>query len=204
MKVELSPEMRAKTRSNIMVVAAGMVMLGILIYLNNIISGVNALMGTITPFLIGIALAFLQLPIVRVMENMLSKTLFRNGRHPKLMRAISTTIALIAVLALMAGFLGILLPQMITSIKSLIGLAENFVASNAGSLDELLGKLEFLNFEGPKIVIEWQKLLETLTNNLETVMDSVLVVTTAIYQPVFQIFIGLITAFYLLMGKEHL
>ena len=204
MKSNLSPEMRAKTHSNIMVVAAGMIMLGILIYLKNIIAGANALLSTTTPFLIGIGLAFLQLPIVRGMETFLGKTLFRSGKHPKANRAISTTVALLVVLALAAGFLGILLPQMITSIKSLIGMIGDFLNTNSESLNELLGKLEFLNFEGPKIAIDWQVLFEKLTKNLEPVLDGVMTVTTAIYQPVFQVFIGLITAFYILMGKEHL
>ncbi len=204
MKTNFSPEMRARTRSNIMVVAAGMIMLGVLIYLQNILSGFRSLLGVITPFLIGIGLAFLQLPIVRVMDRLLLKTLFRRTKRPKTVRAISTTVALIAVLALVGAFLGILLPQMVSSIKSLITIIGNFINTNSEKLNELLGKPEFLNFEGPRIQIDWQVLFNTLTDNLDPVLDGVMTVTTAIYQPLFQIFIGLITAFYLLLDKEHL
>ena len=65
MKHSLPPEMRARTHSNLIVVAFGMLLLGVLVYLKNIFAGINMLLGVVTPFLIGIGLAFLQLPIVR-------------------------------------------------------------------------------------------------------------------------------------------
>ena len=204
MKHSLPPEMRARTHSNLIVVAFGMLLLGVLVYLKTIFAGVNMLLGVITPFLIGIGLAFLQLPIVRNVEAVLNKLLFRRRARPKLLRAISTTIALLAVLALITAFLGILLPQMITSIKSLISLAGAFVNQNAESMNQLLGDIKFLSFEGAQVALDWQKIFEELTKNISPLLDSIMVVSSAIYQPVFQLFIGLITAFYLLMDKEHL
>ncbi len=204
MKSNLSPEMRAKTHSNILVVAAGMAMLGVLVYLNNILTGINMLLGVITPFLIGIGLAFLQLPIVRNVELVLKKTLFRRCKRPKLMRAISTTIALLAILALLTAFLGILLPQIVSSVRSLISIIGAFVNENAESMNQLLGQIKFLSFEGAQVALDWQKIFEELTKNIMPLLDSIMVVSSAIYQPVFQLFIGLITAFYLLMDKEHL
>ena len=64
MKQIIPSEQKSSTISHIIVVAAGMGMLALLIYFRQLWGWLQTILGVISPFLLGIALAFLEVPIV--------------------------------------------------------------------------------------------------------------------------------------------
>lgn len=204
MKQIIPSEQKSRTLSNIIVVAAGMGMLALLIYFKPIWAAISNLFDVITPFLVGFALAFLQVPIVKRVEWLLTRTLFRKKARPKLSRGLATAISLIVLLACVTAFLRILLPQLVDSVKQLVAYITAFVSNNAQHLNDLLVRWGFIAFEGEELVIGWEKIVSQASNYVSVVMDNVLAIGSTIYTTVFQLFVGLITAFYLLMDKEHL
>lgn len=203
MKQIIPSEQKAKTISNIIVVAAGMGMLAVLIYFQPIWAAINTVIGVISPFLVGFALAFLQLPIVKKVEWFLRKTIFPKNRKPKLTRALSTTISLLFVLMIVAAFMSILLPQLIDSVKQLVTYITQFISANAEHFSDLLVRWDFIAFEGEELVIGWEQIVSQASNYISVVMDNVMAIGSTIYTTIFQLFVGLITAFYLLMDKER-
>lgn len=202
MKPIIPSEQKSRTLSNIIVVAAGMGMLAILMYFEPIWAAISNVFSVITPFLVGFALAFLQVPIVRKVEWFFKKTVFPKNKRPKLTRALAATVSLIFVLALVAAFMSILLPQLVDSVKQLVTYITHFISSNAEHFSELLVKWDFIAFEGEELVIGWEKIVSQTSNYVAVVMDNVMAIGSTIYTTVFQLFVGLITAFYLLMDKE--
>ena len=77
MKQIIPSEQKARTISNVIVVAAGMGMLALLLYFRQIWASARMVLGVVSPFLIGFGLAFLQVPVVRNVEWFFSKTLLR-------------------------------------------------------------------------------------------------------------------------------
>ena len=204
MKQYIPPEQRPHLLTNVLTLAAGAGMLALLLYFHQIWSALSAVVGVTTPFLVGGALAFLQLPIVRKTEWLFSRTIFKRKKRPRLSRALATSISLLTLLAIIAIFLVILLPQLITSIQSVIGYVSYFIRSNVTHISALMVKLDFLAVEGEEIVIAWENILAQASNYVSVVLDNVMAISSGIYQTLFQLFIGLITSFYLLMDKERI
>jgi len=203
MKHLIPEEQRARIVSSVIISAASIGMLAVLVYFQQIWSAFSAVISVTTPFFVGAALAFLQLPIVRKVELFFSKTIMRRKVRKRLSRALATTLSLLTILAFVTVFLVILLPQIITSIQSVIGYITQFIRSNVSTLSSLMVKLDFLAVEGEEIVIAWENILAQASNYITVVLDNVMAISSGIYQTIFQLFIGLITSFYLLMDKER-
>ena len=202
MKSWIPSDMRSKTVSNIIVVWAGILMLAVLFYFGNIWGFITRVMDVATPFLIGFCIAFLLIPIVTRVEWFFNKTLFRKKAHPKLNRALASTVAFIVLLALVAGFFVIMVPQLINSIRSIIQYIGSFISVNMDQINDLLLKFNFLSIEGEQLVIAWENVVLELMNYTSFVVDYLMAFSNSIYTIVFQLFVGFIAAFYLLMDKE--
>lgn len=202
MKDFIPSEQRSRTISNIIVLGAGMLMLAALLYFKNLWWHITNFVGVITPFLVGFALAYIQVPIVRRVEWALGKWVFKKKKHPKLSRAIGCVLSLVLLIAIVAAFLGILLPQLIESVKQLVSYISQFIRANINHVNELLLRWDFISFEGEELVIAWEKIVSETSNYIAFFVDNLMVISSTIYTTVFQLFVGLITAFYLLIDKD--
>ncbi len=202
MKSFIPQDMRSRTLSNLIVVCVGVVLAIGLLHVKQLWSALSALIHTVMPFIVGFAIAFLLLPIVKRVETLFGKVLSRKKPHPKLCRMLATIIAYIVMLALMAGFFAILVPQLITSIKSILQYVRSFIDSNRETINQLLLKYEFLSFEGEKLVIAWENVASQAMNYTSLLVDNLMAISNSIYTVVFQLFVGMVAAFYLLMDKE--
>lgn len=203
MKQIIPSEQKSRIISYIVIIAAGMAMLALLLYFRELWSVVKTVLKVVEPFLIGFALAFLQIPIVRRIEWAFSKTCFRRKPRPKLSRALATTLSLLIILAILASFIGIMLPQIIVSLKSIIAYSGTFINDHAKELNELLGRFDFFSFDGEQFAIQWENMITQTIANIDVLVASVMTISSTIYTLVFNLFVGLITAFYLLMDKER-
>lgn len=206
MKPWVTEETRARTRSNIAVVFVAILLTASVYYFGTIWGVIRDVFQTVMPFLIGFGIAFLLLPIVNKMEKLFNRVLFRRKPHPRLNRGLSTAVAVIVLLALVAGFMAILVPQLITSVKSIMQFARAFISMNSDRINEFLLKYQFLSIEGEKLVIAWENIISELMNNVSLLMNNLKAIafgiSSGIYTVVFHFLVGLIAAFYLLMDKE--
>lgn len=202
MKSFIPQDMRGRTLSNIVVVCVGISLAALFMHLKELWSALATLLHAIMPFIIGFAIAFLLMPIVGRVEKTLDKALFRKKPHHKLARVIATVAAYIVFIAALAGFFAILVPQLITSIKSILQYVGNFVSSNRETINQLLLKYEFLSIEGEKLVIAWENVVSQAMSYTSLLVDHLMAISSSIYTVVFQLFVGMIAAFYLLMDKE--
>ena len=206
MRPWITEETQARTRSNLVVAASSILLIAAMYYFGTLWGYISSLFDTLMPFLIGFALAFLLLPVVNRVERFNNRVFFKKKPHPKLNRALSTAVAVLLLLALVAAFIAILVPQLITSIKSILQYAGSFISMNSERINEFLLKYEFLSIEGEKLVIAWENVVSQLMNYTNLVINNVkaitLGITSGVYTVVFRFLVGLIAAFYLLMDKE--
>lgn len=206
MKPWITEENRARTRSNIVVVCVAILLTASVYYFGTLLGIITSILDTIMPFMIGFAIAFLLLPVVNRMERFNNRFLFRKKKRPKLNRALSTIVAVVVLLAMVGGFMAILVPQLITSVKSILQYAGAFISMNSDRINEFLLKYEFLSIEGEKLVIAWENVMSQMlnytnlvVNNLKTIAVGI---SSGVYTVLFHFLVGLIAAFYLLMDKE--
>ena len=202
MKSPIPEKLRGRTLSNIVVVCTGVFFGALLLHFEKVWGVVKAVFHTVSPFLIGFAIAFLLLPIVTRAEKLFNRFLFRRKPHPKLSRSIATLLAYIILLALLSGSFAILVPRLIASIKSIMQYISNFVSMNREAINQLLLKYEFLSIEGEKLVIAWENVVSQVMNYSSLVVDHLMAISNGIYTLVFQFFVGMVAAFYLLIDKE--
>ena len=74
---------------------------------------------------------------------------------------------------------------------------------NRDTINQLLLKYEFLSIEGEQLVIAWENVVSQLMNYTSLLVDNLMAISSSIYTVVFQIFVGMIAAFYLLMDRER-
>lgn len=206
MKPWVTDETRARTRSNIVVVCVAVLLIASMYYFGTIWGWITDIFDTVLPFLIGFGIAFLLLPIVNRMEDFNNRVFFKKNQRPRLNRALSTAVAVIVLLAMVAGFMAILVPQLITSVKSILQYVGNFIALNSDRINEFLVKYEFLSIEGEKLVIAWENIISELMNNITLLVNNakgiIFGIGSGVYAVIFHFLVGLIAAFYLLMDKE--
>ena len=202
MKSLIPQDMRAKTISNIIVVCTGILLAVTLIHLGQVMEVLKRVFHTIMPFLVGFCISFLLLPIVNRVEKLIDRLVSRRKPHPRLSRVLAAIIAYIILIALLSGFFAILVPQLITSVKSILQYVTNFVSVNRETINQLLVKFEFLSIEGEQLVIAWENVVSQAMNYTSLLLDNLMAISSRIYTLVFQVFVGMIAAFYLLMEKE--
>ena len=197
-------EYREKARTNIITAAIIVLMLAFFYYLKNITSFFAALIGLASPFLLGIALCFIQVPVVNRLDRLQERFVFKKKKHPKITRAISTVLSHLLLLAIIAAMAFILLPQVFHSVKQLIPIITNFIQTNSHWIGETLQQfdVDFITFDGSELNIAWEQILVNFSDYITPVFDNVLNISSSIYRFFFNFFIGFITSFYIMMSKE--
>ena len=206
MKPWITEETRARTRSSIVVLVVAAALFASVFYFKTIWGVVTQVFNTFMPFFIGFSIAFLLLPMVNKLEWLFHKVFSRKKNHPRLCRILATVLSVVILLAILAGFFSILLPQLITSIKSIVQYIANFVMINQDKIKEYLLKYEFLSIEGEKLVIAWENIVSQTMNYTSVLLNSAktiaLGVSSGVYSVVIHFLVGLIAAVYLLIDKE--
>ena len=133
MKSPIPQDLREKTISNIIVVCVGILMAATLMHVGQLWGVVRRVSRTAMPLFIGFAIAFILLPVVKRLERFFLTKVFRHRPHPKLSRVLAVIIAYILLLALVSGFFAILVPQIISSLKSVVTIITNAVPRSARS-----------------------------------------------------------------------
>ena len=197
-----------KTIRNLFLIAAGC----ILIYFtlnetSKLKAAWSALMGLLTPFLLGAAFAFILNVPMRSIEGKLMKI-----KRPGLRRAAAIVLTLLSFVVVIVGVVLLLIPQIGATIQILAPKITTFfqrvqeiVLGFLGENPDLLNTvssfvdLEKLNLGG---IIE--KVMNMLGNSMSSIASSALSMVGGITGAMIDGFIGLIFAFYCLASKETL
>ena len=197
-------EYRKQARTAMAVVAFGVALVGVLIYLDRITGFVRQILGLMSPFFVGGALAYIQLPIARRIDKGL-RILFRvkkpDAKWPGL---VSSLISLLILVLLIAGFMSILLPQVISSMQSLVGVITRFVDENSGQINQYLRQFGFIAADTESLNSAWQNILSSASNYVGIAVQILRTSYNLVYSVIFQTFLGLITSFYLLKDRARI
>ncbi len=192
-----------------LILFAGAIILGV-IYSKEVVGAAKLLVGMLTPFLVGAAMAFvLNLP-ARFIEN----KLFAKWKNPKsagLKRGLSIVLAIFFVIALLVFVVITVVPQLTRTLMELGTVIPNYFLG-------LVKKLEALAQEYPEwkdtlalveeISIDWSTVITYVTNVLKNglgnVLSSAVGFAGSLASFVFDGIIAVVFAIYILAGKETL
>lgn len=192
-----------------LILFAGAIILGVM-YSKEVLEVTKLLLGMLTPFLVGAAMAFvLNLPV-----GFIERKLFGRWTNPKtagLKRGISIVLALLFVVALLVFAVLMVVPQLTSTLMELGNVIPAFFR-------ELVADLEKLALEYPEwkdafaaveeLSIDWSSLISYVTAFLKDGLGSVLSSTVgfagSLAGMILDGVIAFVFAIYILSGKEKL
>ena len=203
MKKWIPDEYRPLARMIIAVIFAAVLLIGAMVYLDRITGFLSQLVGIVTPFLIGGALAFIQMPIARRMEEFLLRHIFRK-KTSRAARVISAVISMLVVVLFLLIFLNILLPQVIESANTLVKQVTAFVDANDDQINSILKRAGLISDDVDPLNSVWQNILSSATNYVGLLPTVLKTSYNLVYSVVFKTLIGLIVSFYLLIDSKRI
>ena len=177
----------------------------VLIKLPFIWNVVKKLFGALSPFIYGFVMAYLLMPVFNMLYRRIQPPMSRKFTHgTRIAKGISSLLTLIIGLAVVAGLLWMVLPQLVVSIFSIVESADTYMMNDVSNW--VTGLLKDNPVIARNFMQVYEQFSEQLVNwvqnialpHLVTMMTGV--VTTV--SVVVDILIGIIIALYILNGKE--
>jgi predicted PurR-regulated permease PerM len=169
-------------------------------YFGVIRSFFNKTMAILLPFVVGFAIAFVVTPLMQIIENKVLSKLKIKSKYKRVIAAITTIFIVIAGVSLS---IYILLPQLISSINTLIILLPDYLMAAEAYLQELILELnispEFTNI----LIGSGEEILHMLAGIVREYLPQVITYSIQIANFLFRIFLGLMIALYILIDRER-
>lgn len=179
---------------------AAVILYMLLSHFDFLLSAVRSLFGILSPILIGIVLAYIMNPLVKVFEDkVFGKMKRKNARH-----LIAVILSIVVFLIVVAGLIVLLVPSITKSVTNIVS---NF-QSYRGTLERYLNNAEQfmanlgLNTEKISIRIEewFGKLTELIADNMDVIFST----TKSVGSGMINFFIGFVLMAYFLIGRDSL
>ena len=176
----------------------------------NTASLLSRFMSVLTPLFWGFALAYLLNPLLRRVESLLAYITDRKKPHPTFKRVVALIIIYSAFLLLVYAIISWLLPELVSSISSLISVLPGYARFLTKKITDFLAehdvdtqRLGLALGEGENWLESAISYLSPLLNNLGSISSSLTSVLSSVTGLLSNFFIGLIASVYMLAGKER-
>ncbi len=158
-----------------MFAALAVAIVGVLLYAIVNVGAIKEFIGRVwmifAPVIYGFCIAYLCNPIMRMFDN----HVFKKVKFPGLRRALSLAMTTVIVLAGIAAFLGILVPEIVRSIQRLVSNYDTYLDEIISIINDLIIRLEHLlgqtTAEGTQY-IKPDEIKTALTQAINSVFDS--------------------------------
>ena len=204
MKLPFPKDQRKEIWGRAFVAAFAIGFAALLYHFGEIWGFISKLGDLASPFFLGFGIAFLLVPVQRFVERALTASLYRRSARRRGMRFLSTLLSMLFLLAIVYVFLNIMMPQVVRSIQSIAGYISKFLTDNRERLNQLLVKYDFLSFDGDEVVVAWENIVSSQIQNITALLSNLMLISRTIVNFFYELLVSLITAFYILMDKDHL
>lgn len=201
----------SKGMTYFLVVAASIIFYFALLRLTNLSDVFAKIFDVLKPVVYGFVIAYLFIPIVNRVDNLLvpvlGKKIKKTAKAKKISRAVGVFISLILLVLIVTTLCNMLIPELYKSIKDL-------VVTLPGQLNDLMVKLNSIEIddsttgmllktalqEGTEMFQDW--LRSDLLKQANEIMSSLTVGVINILNELFNALIGIIVSVYVLFSKE--
>ncbi|WP_370830100.1 AI-2E family transporter [Clostridium sp.] len=172
----------------------------------NLISGATNIIGIISPFIIGIAIAFVLNLIMVIFEKKIFSFLDNKKyiKYSKFKRPLSVALTFILVFVVIIGLIRFIIPQLIDSISTLTNAVPAYMKSFEVLISKYVSHTEILNTVWNNFLSAWKEVLQFTGQILASSLSGVLNITLGFTSGLFNFIISLFFAIYMLLNKEKL
>jgi len=199
-------ETKERMKANILTAIVAIVLFVLLSNLAAVLASVKGFMAILTPFFIGLCIAFVLNVLMKILEN---KVFFKMADSKKkwvnkLRRPLCLLLSYVIALSIISGITAFIIPEFISSVKSLTDNIPSYLASLQQTIVDLLDKFGASGNLVETLTSQWTKILTNGVKIVGNVVPQVFTVTMGITSGVINAFIGIIISIYMLSSKERL
>ena len=189
-------------------ITIGAVLIVIYLALNNvtgILDSISYLAGLVMPFIIGAVIAFVFNVPMKAIEKGLNRLFDKRckKKHPRLIRVLAYMLTLILILAIIAGVLFVVVPELVNTIADLIRQVPTAVNNLINWLQVKLSAYPEYEEKLSSISINWDSVLSNVMNFLSIGTGGIGAIS-GFFSGVTNFFIGFVFSVYVLFQKERL
>ena len=167
--------------------------------INTIINIIRKLISVLSPFILGLIIAFiLNIPMTKI-ETFLNK-LIKNNKGK--VRIISIILSLVIFLLIIGFVLLLLIPEVIESIENLISIAPSLINDIENWIINLLDKYPDLQIEIEKI-FDKSSLDTIIPSTLNYIVNGTVSIITSLVSGIITTFTAVVFSIYILSQKEY-
>ncbi len=215
MKVKWSKKYVSIGITAFLVIAAGSLLLLFLMKFDAAWGAFLKILSILMPIILGAGFAFLMNPILNFFEKACFARLFRkriekrgNSRLPRIFGLIAT---LLVVLLGLGGLIGIIIPQLVTSVSGLVEKAPLYLDNMKSGLNSLIASspwlADFLGNDADALILRVQEALEkaapTLQSSIASITGFVIGGAIGVVNAVTDVILGVFVSVYVLYSKER-
>lgn len=165
---------------------------------------VEKIFSVLNPVFLGILFAYLLNPILRFFENhVFWRVGLKKGKN-RLRRTLSVICTYLVLIAILVGFVMILVPQIVAGYKDLMGNMSNYIATIETWLNSIGQKVPALAKPISKITASFGNFLTDVSGIVEKIIPSITSAISGILTAVKNSLLGLVLSIYFLLAKEQL
>lgn len=172
----------------------------------NIISGGKNIIGIISPFIIGIAIAFILNLVMKIFEERVFIFLDtkKYEKYKSFKRPLSVLLTFITVFAAIIGLVIFIIPQLIDSVSTLTDTVPAYIKSFEALINKYVSHTEILNTVWNNFLSAWKEVLQFTGQIVVTSLSSVVNITVGFTSGLVNFILSLIFSIYMLINKERL
>ncbi len=194
-KVKFKDIKDQKWFNGMLIACTAVILYVVLSNITSVLGIIGAAISFFTPLILGAIIAYMINPLAK----QLSMTIFKKVKREKVKWTLSAVIALIMVVVLVGFMLGILIPQLIDSIKTFSANFDGYLEA----LQNFFERGELAKFIDLKAFIDssetaWNKLFGLISDNIDNIMSA----SADFGKSLVNWALGFILSIYLLMAKK--
>lgn len=200
-------ELSKKTVKRILLIITFTVLLIWAIYNHKLLfKYIGELYSLISPFAIGLCIAYVVNVIMRPIERLWMKLLSKcKGKWvEKMKRPICLLLSILLVIGIILAVVFIIMPELSDSVSSLVSMVPSYVSEVESWWEALALRLDKYGVELPKFSFDTDKFIQILKDGGTAVLNTTLSATTSIVTAVINIVLALAFSIYVLAQKETL
>ena len=200
-------ELSKKTVKRILLIITFTVLLIWAIYNHKLLfKYIGELYSLISPFVIGLCIAYVVNVIMRPIERLWMKLLSKcKGKWvEKMKRPICLLLSILLVMGIILAVIFIIMPELSDSVSSLVSMVPSYVSEVESWWEALALRLDKYGVELPQFSFDTDKFIQILKDGGTAVLNTTLSATTSIVTAVINIVLALAFSIYVLAQKETL
>lgn len=198
-----------ETRSGLIYIGAALLGIWILMNQSTILAALKLMISVLSPFILGLALAFIFNAPMRNIENTLFKSRFFLGKLPKPFHRILSYLITLTLISLVASaFIFTVVPALtktfidfINAVPQAITDLETWISREVTLETDIGLWLNSINFDWEVVK---QNVILFAQNSVQSWLDSSLNLVSGLFNAFITLFIAFVFSVYILLGKERL